>query len=132
MLISEMPCDVERCTGVTHAAEEGDPLTAYFDAARGAFSPNTERALRADVEIFAGWCRRHVRVAVPASAATVVAFIDDRARVKAPATVRRYVSSIATCTGRSGRRIRWSTPASGSPCNGCTGAGGAGRRKSRD
>ena len=96
MLISEMPCDVERCTGVTHAAEEGDPLTAYFDAARGAFSPNTERALRADVEIFAGWCRRHVRVAVPASAATVVAFIDDRARVKAPATVRRYVSSIAT------------------------------------
>ena len=48
------------------------------------------------MEIFAGWCRRHVRVAVPASAATVVAFIDDRARVKAPATVRRYVSSIAT------------------------------------
>ena len=35
-------------------------------------------------------------MAVPASAATVVAFIDDRARVKAPATVRRYVSSIAT------------------------------------
>ena len=35
-------------------------------------------------------------MAVPASAATVVAFIDDRARIKAPATVRRYVSSIAT------------------------------------
>ena len=96
MLISKMPCDVERCTGVTHAAEVGDPLTAYFDAARGAFSPNTERALRADVEIFAAWCRQQLRVAVPASAATVVAFIDDRARVKAPATVRRYVSSIAT------------------------------------
>ena len=96
MLIAETPCDVDPATGVTHAAEEGDPLTAYFDAARGAFSPNTERALRADVEIYTSWCRQHVRAALPASAATVVAFIDDRARVKAPATVRRYVSSIAT------------------------------------
>ena len=96
MLIAETPCEVERVTGVAHAADEEDPLAAYFDAARGAFSPNTERALRADVEIFAAWCRHHLRVAVPASAATVVAFIDDRARVKAPATVRRYVSSIAT------------------------------------
>ena len=96
MLIAETPCEVERMTGVVHAADEEAPLTAYFDAARGAFSSNTERALRADVEIFAAWCRHHLRVAVPASAATVVAFIDDRARVKAPATVRRYVSSIAT------------------------------------
>ena len=96
MLISEMPCDIERVTDVEHAAEVGDPLAAYFDVARGAFSPNTERALRADVEIFAAWCRHHLRVAVPASAATVVTFIDDRARVRAPATVRRYVSSIAT------------------------------------
>ena len=96
MLIAETPGTVEPVTGVTHAAEEGDPLAAYFDAARGAFSPNTERALRADVEIFAAWCRHQRRVALPASAATVVAFIDDRARVKAPATVRRYVASIAT------------------------------------
>ena len=81
MLIAEMPCDGERVIGVAHAAEEEDLLAAYFDAARGAFSPNTERALRADVEIFAAWCRHHLRVAVPASAATVVAFIDDRARV---------------------------------------------------
>ena len=96
MLIAETPGDVEPVIGVAHAAEEEDPLAAYFDAARGAFSPNTERALRADVAIFAAWCRHHLRVAEPASAATVVAFIDDRARVKAPATVRRYVSSIAT------------------------------------
>ena len=33
---------------------------------------------------------------MPAGAATVVAFIDDMARLKAPSTVRRYVSSIAT------------------------------------
>ena len=96
MLIAETPCDVERVTGVAHAAELGDSLAAYFDAARGAFSHNTERALRADVEIFAAWCRQHLRAALPASVPTVVAFIDDMARVKTPATVRRYVSSIAT------------------------------------
>ena len=96
MLISEMTGDVELFAGVEHAAEAGGPLAVYLEAARGAFSHNTERALRADVEIFGSWCRRHVRAALPASAATVVAFIDDMARVKAPATVRRYVSSIAT------------------------------------
>ena len=95
MLIAETPCDVERVTGVAHAAEVVDSLAAYFDAARGAFSHNTERALRADVEIFAAWCRQHLRAALPASVPTVVAFIDDMARVKTPATVRRYVSSIA-------------------------------------
>ena len=96
MLIAETPCDVERVTGVAHAAEVVDSLAAYFDAAQGAFSHNTERALRADVEIFAAWCRQHLRAALPASVPTVVAFIDDMARVKTPATVRRYVSSIAT------------------------------------
>ena len=96
MLISEMTGDVELFAGVEHAAEAGGPLAVYLEAARGALSHNTERALRADVEIFGSWCRRHVRAALPASAATVVAFIDDMARVKAPATVRRYVSSIAT------------------------------------
>ena len=96
MLISETTCDFELFADVEHAAEVGEQLAVYFEAARGAFSHNTERALRADVEIFASWCRRHVLAALPASTATVVAFIDDMASVKAPATVRRYVSSIAT------------------------------------
>ena len=96
MLMSETPCDVERVTGVAPAAEERDPLTAYFEVARGAFSRNTERALRADVQIFAAWCRHHVRAMFPATAATVVAFVDDMGRVKTPATVRRYVASLAT------------------------------------
>ena len=96
MLISETTGDFERFAGVKYAAEEGDQLAACFEAARGAFSHNTQRALKADVEIFAFWCRQHGLEAVPASAATVVAFIDGMARVKAPSTVRRYVSSIAT------------------------------------
>ena len=96
MLISETTCNFEPFVRVEHAAEVGDQLAAYFEAARGAFSRNTERALRADVEIFVSWCRQQVLPALPATAATVAAFIDDMARVKTPATVRRYVSSTAT------------------------------------
>ena len=96
MLIAETRGDFEPIAGVEQTAEAGDRLVAYFEAARGAFSYNTERALRADVEIFEFWCRRRSLVAVPAGPATVVAFIDDMARLKAPSTVRRYVSSIAT------------------------------------
>ena len=86
MLISETTGDFELLSGVEQAAKMGDRLAACIEAARGAFSYNTQRALRANVEIFAFWCRQHVLEAVPASAATVVAFIDDMARVKAPWT----------------------------------------------
>ena len=96
MLSSQTTCDVERSFEPDDIEVVGEPLTAYLEEARGAFSRNTERALRADVQIFAAWCRQHVREAFPASAATVVAFVDDMGRVKTPATVRRYVSSIAT------------------------------------
>ena len=58
MLISETTGDFELFAGVEDASEVGGQLAAYFEAARDAFSHNTERALRADVEIFASWCRR--------------------------------------------------------------------------
>ena len=73
-----------------------EPLTTYLQAAKGALSSNTERAVRRDVEIFTVWCEQRGLAALPARAATMVAFIDAMARLKAPATVRRYVSSIAT------------------------------------
>ncbi len=84
-------------TGAADAsAALGERLWSYLSAARGAFSGNTERAIRADVEIFSDWCERHGVPALPAQAATVGAFIDAAAGKRAPATVRRYVSSIAT------------------------------------
>ena len=95
MMSSQTTCEVGRSLHLDHAAAVDEPLAAYFEAARGALSPNTERALRADVQIFVAWCRQHCLAAFPASAATVVAFVDDMARVKTPATVRRYVSSLA-------------------------------------
>ena len=71
-------------------------LRQHAEAARGAYAGNTERALRADVAIFTGWCAGAGRQALPASPETVAAFIDAIAASKAPATVRRYVSSVAT------------------------------------
>ena len=58
-------------------------------------SGNTERAMRSDLAIYAAWCiERGVR-ALPARAETIAAFVDAMAKVRAPATVRRYVASIA-------------------------------------
>ena len=95
MLSSQATYDLKRSFEPGDLGGAGEPLTAYLEEARGALSPNTERALRADVEVFRAWCRRHFREAFPANPATVVDFVDEMARVKTPATVRRYVSSIA-------------------------------------
>ena len=67
----------------------------YARAAAGAFADNTVRALGADARVFAAWCRASGRQLLPASPATVAAFIDAQAAIKAPATVARYRSSIA-------------------------------------
>ena len=96
MLSSETTCKLERSFHRDDNRAGDDPLAAYFEAANGAFSRNTERALRADVQVFAAWCRQHFEEAFPAKPATLVAFVDDMGRIKTPATVRRYVSSIAT------------------------------------
>ncbi len=95
MLSSHATWEFERPFHDDHDAAVDEPLAAYFEAARGAFSPNTERAMRADVQVFEAWCRRHFRAAFPASPDILAAFVDDMASVKTPATVRRYVSSIA-------------------------------------
>ena len=71
-------------------------LAQHAHAARGAYSQNTERALRADVAVFTGWCSAAGLVSLPAAPGTVAAFVDAMGEVKAPATVRRYVSSVAT------------------------------------
>ena len=93
---SQLSEELKHSLELVHATRVEEPVDAYFEAARGAFSRNTERALRSDVQVFRTWCREQVRTAFPATAATVAAFIDEMGRIKTPATVRRYVSSIAT------------------------------------
>ena len=72
-----------------------DPLAACAKAAHGALSTNTERAMRSDLAIYAAWCEARAVPALPASAETLAAFVDAMAKERAPATVRRYVASIA-------------------------------------
>ncbi len=63
--------------------------------ARGAYAPETERAVRNDTAIFSAWCTDHGHQMLPASPETLVAFLDAVSETRAPATIRRYLSSIA-------------------------------------
>ena len=72
-----------------------EQIGRFLLAARGAFSDSTERALESDLAIYAEWCAERGEAALPASPETIAAFVDDRAETRAPATVRRYVTSLA-------------------------------------
>ena len=96
-----MPDTTMRSQTDSSADAESDPevaeqLARFFETVRNAFSRNTERALRADLRVFLAWCRQHGVAGLPARTSTLVAFIDVMGSTRAPATVRRYVSSIAT------------------------------------
>jgi site-specific recombinase XerD len=71
-------------------------LADYSHAARGALADATARALRSDIRLFSDWCAEHGHVALPASVDVVVSFIDAMAQTRKPASIKRYVSSIAT------------------------------------
>ncbi|MDE0521018.1 MAG: tyrosine-type recombinase/integrase [Boseongicola sp.] len=71
------------------------PPDACAEAARGALSASTERARRSDLRIFAGWCAERGRPSLPDDPATVAAFVESMSETRAPATVRRYVASVA-------------------------------------
>ncbi|MDE0174992.1 MAG: tyrosine-type recombinase/integrase [Defluviicoccus sp.] len=79
--------------GAGHAGQ--DAFAAYAAAAIDALSGNTQRAVRSDLAIYAAWCSERGVSALPAGAETITAFVDAMAAVRAPATVRRYVASIA-------------------------------------
>lgn len=72
--------------------------------------PNTERALKADLRLFTGWCAERGAQALPARAETVAAFVDDMAGSRAPATVRRYVASIDRVHRVNGHDARLASP----------------------
>jgi integrase len=69
---------------------------ALLDVARRAMSPNSWRALRADLRVFGEWTTARGLVTLPALPATVAAFVRDQAdHGKKAATLGRYASSIA-------------------------------------
>jgi integrase len=74
-------------------------LTALLEwqaMAEGAYSPNTLRAQKADGAIFQAFCESRDVAYLPADPKTIRAFIEDRIQEgKKPATVKRYVATIA-------------------------------------
>ncbi|MCY3706182.1 MAG: tyrosine-type recombinase/integrase [Gammaproteobacteria bacterium] len=80
---------------VTGEAQLGERLSTYLRAAAGSLSANTVRAHRADLGRFAAWCAERGLCALPAGAATVAAYVEAMEGTRAPATLRRYVSTIA-------------------------------------
>ena len=69
---------------------------ALIAAYQAASSPHSIRALKSDLEAFDLWCRRHHRIALPATPETVADYLDARAgQGGKPASLGRYKASIA-------------------------------------
>jgi integrase len=75
------------------------PLAALLEwqaMAEGAYAVNTLRAQKADGAIFQAFCESRGELYLPANPQTIRAFIDDRVKAgKKPATIKRYVATIA-------------------------------------
>ena len=89
------PFDPSEASGTEREPALAEQLGQFVRAARSAFSNNTERAVRSDLGIYAAWCAERGERALPATPETVAAFVDAMAEDRAPATVRRYIASIA-------------------------------------
>src|SRR3984957_20127421 len=71
-------------------------LLEWQALAEGAYSPNTLRAQKADGAIFQAFCESRGEPYLPADPMTIRAFIEDRVKAgKEPATIKRYVATIA-------------------------------------
>ena len=90
----EPPFDPCEEPGMERAPALATRLQRFSQATNGAFSNNTERAVRSDLGIYAAWCEGEGKRALPAKPETVAAFVDAMAETRAPATVRRYVTSL--------------------------------------
>ena len=100
-----MPTERPRksASGRAQSDDVARQIDVYIRSTEGAVSASTQRAVKADVKLYAAWCGERGLRALPARSTTVAAFVDAMASVRAPATVRRYVSSIAAAHNAIGR-----------------------------
>jgi integrase len=98
MKLTERASEFEPRAVAPQPVREG-PLAALLEwqaMAEGAYSANTLRAQKADGAIFQAFCESRGEAYLPADPKTIRAFIEDQVRVgKKPATIRRYVATIA-------------------------------------
>ena len=98
MELSDQPSEFGPKPIAPRAVLDG-PLTQLLEwqaMAEGAYSANTLRAQKADGAIFQAFCESRGEPYLPADPKTIRAFIEDRtAAGKKPATIKRYVATIA-------------------------------------
>src|ERR1700681_2019549 len=98
MEMSQKASELEPMPVVPQPVLEG-PLAALLEwqaLAEGAYSANTLRAQKADGAIFQAFCESRGLPYLPADPKTIRAFIEDRVKAgKKPATIKRYVATIA-------------------------------------
>src|ERR1700728_3581435 len=98
MELTEQASEFDPHPGVPQPVLKG-PLAALIEwqaMAEGAYSANTLRAQKADGATFQAFCESCGESYLPAGPKTIRAFIDDRVKGgKKPATIKRYVSTIA-------------------------------------
>jgi integrase len=71
-------------------------LEQWWQRAQGAYPPNTRKAWACDWKVFINFCGPRALCALPASPETLAAFVQFcRESLKKPATVQRYLSTIA-------------------------------------
>lgn len=70
-------------------------IAAFAAKAEAALSVNTRRAIRSDTHRFVGWCQRQKHDALPATPATVAAYLEALGRTHRTSSVERAKASIA-------------------------------------
>jgi integrase len=84
----------------------------WWDSAQRVYPANTQRAWRADWHAYEGFCRDRGVATVPATPATVAAFVDACGEAgKKPATIRRYLTTVALAH----RVAKFDNPCTGEP-----------------
>ena len=108
MQSARVPTSKQRMPTTDFAVAPGPPPDAAGAGdgtadGRGAYSANSERAQQADRAVYGAWCRDRLIPPAPVVAETLAAFVEAMAEVRAPATVRRYVASVALAERAAGR-----------------------------
>ncbi len=76
-------------------------INAWFDVAKDALADNTFIAYKQDWAVFTKWCTQYhhnhniVMIPLPASVRTITLFIDDNIGKRAPASLRRYLTTLS-------------------------------------
>jgi len=71
-------------------------LRGWWASAQRAYPANTRRAWASDWQVYQAFCEARDLISVPGSAIAIARFVAERAAAgKQPATIRRYLATIA-------------------------------------